>query len=204
MTSKSLRAAMAVGCMALSTTFAASVRADDETVTVRGTGVEFPVAVEQSIDGKLVPMTLTGTAVRKKAIFNVYSIGSYLAKGSTVKSADELPAADVPKMLHIVLAREVTGKDIAVGLQGSIAANYPNGEFKDELNALLTYLGDKTIRKGDSVRMSNVPGVGLECIVGDGAPLLIESPKFSTAFWEIYFGRQNLGAAVKDGLSSRL
>src|SRR3954471_15483881 len=114
---------------------AVTARADDQMVTAPGTKVEYPVTIKESIGDKPVLMRMTGTGLRTKAIFSVYAVASYVADAATVKTAAELAAADVPKRLHLVMEREVAGKDMSDNIRAGIAANHP-GEFAEELKLL--------------------------------------------------------------------
>ena len=52
--------------------------------------------------------------------------------------------------------------------------------------------------------MTHVPGVGLEVRVNDRPGLVIRGVGFSRAAWGTYLGRNHLGVALKEGLTSRL
>ena len=52
-----------------------------ETVAVPGSSARYATAVEVQAAGKPVRLTLTGEAMRKKAIFSVYAVASYLQDG---------------------------------------------------------------------------------------------------------------------------
>ena len=76
------------------------------------------------------------------------------------KSPTELASADVPKRLHLVMEREVAGKDMSDNIRAGIAANHP-GEFAEELKMLDDYCKKLTLKKGMHVRLTHTPGVGL-------------------------------------------
>ena len=97
-------------CLGLAATVGAEER---KMVGVSGSKCEFPTASMETIAGKTVPLRLTGTALRTKAIFNVYSLASYVAEDATCKTPEDLAAADVPKRLDLVFEREVSGRDMA-------------------------------------------------------------------------------------------
>src|SRR5262245_38951647 len=69
--------------------------------------------IERKIDGHTVRMMLTGSAVRTKAIFKVYSIDSYMEEGVKVRTADDMIQTDRPKQLHLVMLRSVGGAEMA-------------------------------------------------------------------------------------------
>src|SRR5262245_48217862 len=84
----------------------------EETAGVPGSDVRFPLAINLPINGKPVQYALTGTALRKKLVFSIYAVGSYVQAGAAVHTAEDLAAADVPKMLFLVLERDVDGSDM--------------------------------------------------------------------------------------------
>jgi len=175
-----------------------------ETVGVPGSDTRYETVIESKIAGQKVKLRLTGTAMRKRLIFNVYAVGSYIEENSKPSSAEELVALDVPKQLHLVMERDVAGKDVAENFRAAIRANYPEPQFQEEIRALTDYLASQTIRRGDHIWLTHVPGVGLNVILVGKAERTIRNPKFARAVWDIYFGPNNLGPEVKRGLLARL
>lgn len=175
-----------------------------EVVGVPGGCTRYPVEFETSIGGKAVKMTLTGTAMRTKLIVNVYAIGSYVVKGSSIKTAEELINADVAKRLHLVMERSIDGKDLAEAFRAAIRMNYSEPTFNDEVAAMTQYMRSSTARTGDHIYLTHVPGIGLRIDVAGKADFLIKNVAFSKAVWEIYLGKKNLGDSIKKGLTSRL
>ncbi len=173
-------------------------------VGVAGSNAQFPVAIESSIGGKKEKLTLTGTALRKKVVFNVYSIGSYLQNGVTVTSAEELCSKDCCKQLHLVMEHTISGKQMAEALTDAIRKNYPKPEFDAEIAALSKKLQPLELTKGAQVWLTNVPGSGLNINVVGMLDCQIEGTAFAKAIWEIYLGKKNLGEPIKAGLISRL
>ena len=60
------------------------------------------------------------------------------------------------------------------------------------------------VKQGDHVRLTHVPGVGLGVRVNNQPGLVIRGVGFSRAAWGTYLGRNHLGVALKEGLTSRL
>jgi chalcone isomerase-like protein len=197
---RKLALATALSALLLSPLPARSV----EQVGVDGSDRKFDVTITDTIGGQQVTLDLTGTALREKAWFNVYAIGSYLQQGAAAKTAEELAAADVPKKLHLVMERGVGGKKMGSAFGEAIEANYPAPQFADELKAFQDYFAAHPVEEGDVIDFVNEPGVGIVCKVGKADPITIKNPKFSKAVWDIYFGPNNIGDAIKTGLSSRL
>jgi 3-hydroxyisobutyrate dehydrogenase-like beta-hydroxyacid dehydrogenase len=175
-----------------------------DVVVVPGTSAAYGTAIEAPIGGKTIKMNLTGTAVRTKVIINVYAVGSYIDSAVSVKTAEELASVDAAKRLHLILERSIDGKDLAEAFRTAIRVNYPEPSFNDEVNMLVQYMRSTSVRKGEQIFLTHVPGVGLHLSVAGKADFVIRNVKFSQAVWDIYLGKKNLGDAVKKGLTSRL
>ncbi len=182
---------------------AAAALAGDK-VGVGGSGAQYDARIEATIGDKPVAMVLTGTALRKRVVFNVYAIGSYLQEGAGARSAEELAAADVPKQLHLIMERDVDGKEMAEAFHTAIRANHAAPAFDAELASLGEMMRAMAVKKGDHVRLTHVPKSGLHCDVAGKKQFTIDGVAFSRAVWEIYLGRNNLGNDIKKGLVSRL
>lgn len=174
-----------------------------EMVGVPGSKVQYPTLVEASIGEKKISQKLTGVAMRKKLVFDVYAVGSYIDASAKVKNAEELAAADVVKQLHLVLQRSVSGKDMANAFHDALRANYPT-EFKEEIGKFLELLRAHNVVEGDHVWLTHVPNYGIHVNLVGKKQEFIQNVKFAKAVWDIYFGPKNIGEAVKKGLSARL
>lgn len=175
-----------------------------DTVGVPGSDQRYPATVERQVNGKPVKLRLTGTAVRQKFVFNVYAVASYLQDGVKATTAGELIAAEGVKQLHLVFEREVAGNDMSEAISSSIRMNYPERQFRAEMAKLAGMLQNMSLHRGDEVFLTYIPGTGLKCQIGPKNEVLIESPAFGKAVWEIYLGRRNIGEPIKAGLVSRL
>jgi hypothetical protein len=175
-----------------------------EMVGVSGSDVRFPTTLEVNSKNQPLKLTLTGTALRKRYLFNVYAVASYVQDGSGVHNADELAAADVPKILHLVMEREVDGPTMAGAFRESVRLNHAAPAFEQELNTLGAFLQASGVKKGDHLWFTHVPGAGLHVRVGGDRTLFIPNPAFSRATWDAFLGPNNLGDAIKAGLTSRL
>jgi hypothetical protein len=175
-----------------------------ELVGVHGSSTQFTTTMDWTVGDKPVKMVLTGTALRQKLIVNVYALAGYVQEGAAVKTAEDLAAVDCPKQLHLVMERAVAGGDMAEAFRTAIRANYPEPAFADEVNLLVDRLRNETVRKGDHIYLTHLPGVGLEVKVAGRADFVVRNPEFSKAVWDIYLGPNNLGEAIKRGLVSRL
>jgi len=183
--------------------FAVTVLAG-ETVGVSGSDARFATTMELKIKGQPVRLVLTGTALRKKYLFNVYAIGGYVQEGAGVRSADELAAADTPKVLHLVMDRDLDGATMAAAFREAVRLNYPPGTFDKELDTLTAFVQATAVKKGEHVWLTHLPGMGLHVRMSGDKAILIQNPAFSKAIWDVYLGPNNLGEPIKRGLTSRL
>ncbi|HEY7425833.1 MAG TPA: chalcone isomerase family protein [Gemmataceae bacterium] len=175
-----------------------------ELVGVHGSSTQFTSTMDITVGGKPVKLTLTGVGLRQKFFLNVYAIGSYVLEGVTVHTAEELAAVDQPKQLHLVMERDVSGKDIAEAFLVAIRQNYQPPDFDAEVDRLTQKMREMSFNKGDNIYLTHLPGVGLRCNVVNKGEFTIENPNFSRAVWDIYLGKYNVGEGIKKGLTSRL
>jgi hypothetical protein len=173
-------------------------------VDVPGSSTRYPSEVLAPVAGRSVKMRLTGVALRTKVIVNVYAIASYLQHDVKVGSAEELAAADCAKRLHLVMERTVDGKDLAEAFRAAIWLNHPEPAFTDEVTTLVQFMRGTSVRKGDHILLTHVPGIGLHCSMAGKADFLIKNVHFARAVWDIYLGKKNVGEHIKKGLVSRL
>jgi hypothetical protein len=175
-----------------------------ELVGVPGSNTQYTTTMDITIGEKPYHLILTGTALRQKFFFNVYTIGSYVLEGAAVHTAEELAALNQPKQLHLVMERDVTGSDIAEAFLIAIRQNYPTPYFNEEINRLVEMMREIDFKKGDNIYLTHQPGIGLRCQVIGKGDITIENPDFSRAIWDIYFGKNNIGEKIKKGLIARL
>ncbi|NBR04146.1 MAG: hypothetical protein EBT92_00065 [Planctomycetes bacterium] len=175
-----------------------------ETVSLSGSGVRFSTVTEYIANAKSTKMALTGVAMRSKFLVNVYAIASYVQEGTKPKSSDEIINADIYKQLNLVMERQVDGREMASSFKASVLLNHKEEEFPEELTLLNNLFKEIKVVKGDQVKLTHLPGIGIHCQVVDKIEVTIKSVAFSKAIWEIYFGKNNLGDAIKKGLLSKL
>jgi len=194
-----------LGCWTVSLVLmATSALSAQQSVPTPGSRTTFVSTVSREVAGNKVTLDLTGTALRKKLVFNVYAVGSYVERGSEARTAESLAAADVPKMLHLVMERNVDGGTMSENVVSMILANHARTEFPEDLRAFEQFLRDNSVAAGDNVYITHVPGKGFTCEIVGRAELVVENLKLANAVWEIYLGRRNLGQNIKDGLTNRL
>jgi hypothetical protein len=175
-----------------------------ETVSLSGSGVRFSTTIDYATNGKTTKLSLTGVAMRSKFLVNVYAIANYVQDGVKLKSSDEIINADVYKQLNLVMERQVDGRDMASNFRNSVLLNHKEEEFPEELTLLDNLFKETKVVKGDQVKLTHIPGVGIHCMVVDKIEITIKNTNFSKAIWEIYLGKNNLGDGIKKGLVSKL
>ena len=168
------------------------------------TDPRFAPAVTVRVGDRPVRLNMTGTAVRTKYRFRVYSIASYIQEGVNARTPDELAVIAVPKLLHMIFERDVDGETMAKSFRASIGMSYPAPAFASELASLERHFLANPTRRGDHIRLTYIPGVGLGIQVNAQPPMVIEGVAFAQAAWGTYFGPNHLGVALKSGLSSQL
>ncbi|MBM4073388.1 MAG: hypothetical protein FJ271_31365 [Planctomycetes bacterium] len=170
----------------------------------RAQETSFNAEIDRAVGDRTVTMTLTGSAVRKKLFFQVYSIASYVEKGVSIRTAEQLAAANVPKQLHLIMLRNVSGPDMADAFESITRKNYPAPVFADEIKTFSNLLRSRTASSGDHFFLTHIPKVGLEVKHLGKETVVIRNPQFSQAVWDNYLGRTNVGEDVKRGLISKL
>lgn len=164
----------------------------------------FPASVTCRIKGKAVRLALTGTALRTKFRFHVYALASYVQEGVTVRDAEGLAVLDASKQLHLIFERDVDGATMAKAFRESIGRSHPAPAFAAELASLERHFVANPIKRGDHVRLTHVPGVGLGVQVNGQPGMAVGGVAFAQAAWGTYLGQNNFGVAIKSGLTSRL
>jgi hypothetical protein len=175
-----------------------------ETVGVSGSDAKFETAVERQVGDQKVKLRLTGTAMRKKFIFNVYAMASYMPEHAKITTAEQLAARNVAKQLHLIMVRDVDGPSMAESFESAIRANHPEPAFNAEIKQLVGFMKSITVAEGDQILLTHIPDVGFHVELIGKTKFAIKNKDFSKAVWDIYLGPNNLGDAVKKGLVSRL
>ena len=184
--------------------FVALVAGTDSGVSGATGDPRFPATIASRIGGKPVRLVLTGTALRRKYGFSVYALASYVQEGARVRDADGLMRADAAKQLHLIFERDVDGATMASAFRASIGMSHPAPAFASELARLEQYFVAHPVKQGDHIWLTHIPGVGLGVQVNGQPGMVIGGIEFAQAAWETYLGQNNLGVAIKTGLTSRL
>jgi hypothetical protein len=165
---------------------------------------EFPTTIEDQIGGRAERLVLTGTAVRKKLGVALYRIAGYCDDDLQLKDVDALAAADVPKRLVLVMQRDIADWVLRRGFAEAFEANDPDGRFADHSRKLLDFLTAASVKEGDAIVLTHVPGSGVDCRLGDKPPLAIEDREFAHIVWKVFMGPKAVTPELRKGLGARL
>lgn len=163
----------------------------DPTITVRGDEVEHE-------------LRCTGTALRKKWFFKVYAAAAYLDSGT--EAGEDCGAtyvdADAPKRLHLQMLRDVDSEKIVSSIDEAFekCASTPLEQIESERAAFRAAFSMEKLQKGQDIRFTWMPGVGLQISVDHAILDTIVSPAFAKSFFEIYFGPSPVDDGIKEGL----
>ena len=146
-------------------------------------------------------LVLNGAGLRKKAFFQVYVVGLYLAERKS--AAAEALAAPGAKRVLIVMLRNVDADDFSEALMDGLSANHTPAEMKaleprlKQLQEIIN--GIKEAKKGMRVALDGTPA-GTQVLV-DGKPAgAIPGEDFHRALLKIWLGDKPVQADVKRAL----
>lgn len=173
-------------------------------------GVEFDatitVAAIAAADADDADYTLrcTGTAVRKKFFFKVYAVAGYL--DSSIETGEDPGAtfvsADAAKRLQLQMLRDVDSKKIVDSINEALekCATSPLEEIAAERERFMAAFSMEKLNKGQDIRFTWMPSVGLQISVDHEILDTIESEVFARSFFEIYFGPNPVNDGMKKDL----
>jgi hypothetical protein len=151
-------------------------------------------------DQKLV---LNGAGLRKRAIFQVYVIGLYLAEKKSA-AADAIGAPG-PKRVLIHMMRDVDADQFSGALTDGMKENVSEAEMKAfeprirQLQAIM--LSMKEAKKGMRITMDWIPAVGTQVTVeGKPAGQAIPGEDFYRALLKIWLGERPVQDDLKGAL----
>jgi hypothetical protein len=147
-------------------------------------------------------LALNGAGLRKRLFFQVYAIGLYLEKKSSV--ANEAISSSGPKRLQIHMLRDVGAEQFTEALVEGLKANHSGPEFEalgpslQRLSAIMTQL--REAREGMRISL-DWTGSGTRVIV-DGKPAgdAISGEEFYRALVRIWLGEKPVQEDLKKAL----
>ena len=162
-------------------------------------GVKF----EPSVQVSGAKLQLNGAGVRYKAIFKVYAAGLYLSnKAATPEAALAAPG---PKLLQIVMLREIDGNELGKLFTKGMEQNVAREDFSKSIPGIMrmsdVFSTRKKLAAGESFAVEWVPGTGTVILVnGKAASEPIREPEFYTSLMKIWLGNSPADATLKDAL----
>ena len=120
-------------------------------------------------------LRLNGAGTRYFLIFKVYVAELYLPR--TTRSANAALGMAGPKLMRLVMLRDVSGKELGDKLTEDIKNNVPAADFATMITGLARMGGlfaDRhELREGDVVELTDLPGKGMQISINgqvEGAP----------------------------------
>ena len=162
-------------------------------------GVKF----EPSVQVGGTKLQLNGAGVRYKAIFKVYAAGLYLS--TKAASPEAALAAPGPKLLQIVMLREIDGNELGKLFTKGMEQNVAREDFSKSIPGILrmsdVFSTRKKLAAGESFALEWVPGSGTIIIVnGKPAGEPIKEPEFYASLMKIWLGNSPADSALKEAL----
>lgn len=168
-----------------------------ETVKESSTGKTFPVSIVVTHDGKDVPLTLTGTTVRKKLIIKVYALAHYMQDPPTGKEKDLYAAVltdGKAKELTMDFVREVGMDKIRDAYRDGFEENATKEEFKTIGPLVEQFVGyfATDVKENDRFIVRWLPGGIVQAQVQGTEKPAIASTLFARVLWSIWFGEDSI------------
>ena len=162
-------------------------------------GVKF----EPSVQVSGAKLQLNGAGVRYKAIFKVYAAGLYLS--TKAASPEAALAAPGPKLLQIVMLREIDGNELGKLFTKGMEQNVAREDFSKSIPGIMrmsdVFSTRKKLAAGESFALEWVPGSGTVIIVNgkpSGEP--IKEPEFYASLMKIWLGNSPADSMLKEAL----
>ena len=162
-------------------------------------GVKF----ENTLQVGTAKLQLNGAGVRYKAIFKVYAAGLYLTTKATTPEA--VLAAPGPRLLQIVMLREIDGNELGKLFTKGMEANAAREDFAKSINGIMrmsdVFSTRKKLSAGESFAVEWVPGTGTIILVNgkpSGEP--VKEPEFYSSLMKIWLGNSPADAGLKEAL----
>lgn len=148
-------------------------------------------------------LALNGAGLRKRAFFDVYAMGLYVAQRKT--AAAEVIALPGPKRVAIQMLRDVGADQFSSALADGVRDNHSEAEYKaldgrvQQLVAIMAQV--KEAKKGMQIALDWVPGAGTRIAI-DGKPAgaPIAGEEFYRALLRIWLGENPVSTDLKKAL----
>lgn len=168
-----------------------------ETVQESSTGKLFPAAISVTQDGKSIPLTLTGTTVRKKLIIKVYALAHYMQDPPSGQEKDLYAAVltdGKAKQLTMEFVREVGMDKIRDAYRDGFKENATADEYKaitPLVEQLIGYFATD-VKENDRFIVRWLPGGVVQAQVQGKEMPAITNTTFARVLWSIWFGEDSI------------
>lgn len=173
-------------------------------VTEPSSGVSFPAQV--SVAG--ANAAITGVGIRKKAIFKVYAIASYMDASKINKAADpytQLLSDGPAKQITMHFVRDVDAGKIREAFGESLQSNIPNyanSPAKKNADAFLAAQVD--MKTNQEIILHWTQGGKIEFIANGQVKATFQDPVLARGIWSIWLGASPISGDIKTGLVSKM
>lgn len=162
-------------------------------------GVQLPEHARQGS----TELVLNGAGTRSVLFFKVYVAGLYLPHPAhSASSALDMPG---PKLMRLVMLRDVSGREMADKLDADLRANLPKpraAELEPALSRLRQLLaGQRELRSGQVIELRGLADGGLGIDV-DARPLgeAFDTPGLFDALLRVWLGPHPADSSLKHAL----
>ncbi len=161
------------------------------------------VAVPASASVGARQLLLNGAGTRYFLVFKVYVAELYLPQRTTTASAAlQMPG---PKLLRLVMLRDVSGDELGTKLTHDIQANVSTDAFNNMIDGLARmgqlFAQHKELHSGDVIELADVPGQGMTVTIdgqSTGAPF--SEPGFFDNMLKVWLGDHPAAQRLKQAL----
>ncbi len=161
------------------------------------------VAVPETMPLGTHQLVLNGAGTRYFLVFKVYVAELYLPQRTDSASAAlSMPG---PKMLRLVMLRDVSGQELGTKLTHDIQANVSDREFAGMIGGLARmgqlFAANKELHSGDTIELDDTPGTGMTVSIdgkGTGAPYT--EPGFFDNMLRVWLGDHPAAQRLKQAL----
>lgn len=167
-------------------------------------GVNFPAQV--SVGG--VNAAITGVGLRKKAIFKVYAIASYMDAGKITKGSDpysQLLADGPAKQITMHFVRDVDAASIKGAFEDSLKSNIPSyasSPAKKNADAFLAAQVD--MKANEEIILRWTQGGKIEFVAKNQTKATFTDPVLARGIWSIWLGASPISGDIKTGLVAKM
>lgn len=173
-----------------------SLYAENE-IRDNSTGVAFPSEVNFEYNGKQYHLQATGTATRKKFFVKVYSIASYLEKGSENMNPNvlqDIMQSNKAKQLTLKWVHEAGADKVRNGYQESFHKALSDAQYNQLINPIENFIQffNQDVQKGAEHVLRWLPDGMVQVIINGNLVGRIQNQQFAQALWSIWFGENSV------------